>query len=131
MSLSEMLARLAGKTKAIFSVSTSGEWLDTPEGKHSEQIGELVYNDLERASVNVEKRRIILENGAKLTINQVSRNIADKSANDADIVRANVMEWIEEAADAVDDEDDDVIQMNIRTWLKDERKSARNARHGT
>jgi hypothetical protein len=128
MKLSEILANFAGKTKAIFGTSMSGEWLDSPEGQRWEQVGELVYNELELASVNVKNRRIILETGGKLTINQVSRNIADKSANEFSIIRANVMEWIEEAADAIDDDDDHVIQMNIRAWLKDERKSARNQR---
>ena len=102
--------------------------MDTSEGKQWEAISEVVYNELENAKVNASKQRIIVD-GARLTINQTARNIADKTHNDVDEVREHVMLWLEEAADP-DDPNCDEMEMagNIERWVDDARRAAQSSK---
>jgi hypothetical protein len=131
MSLGGIIARILGKPKAQSSASDGwGGWLDTPEGKRWEAVGESVYSELEEAKVNVHTRRIVLGDSATLTIDQVARRIADKTGQNAEAVQEHVMLWLEEAADSDDEERDDEVNMEsaIESWLDDVRRSARPSR---
>ncbi len=124
MSLGGIIARILGKPKAASASSAGwGGWLDTPEGKKWEAVGESVYGELEEAKANVHTRRIILVDGATLTIDQVARRIADKTDQDIAAVQEHVMLWLEEAADSDDEERDDDLDMGaaIERWLNDVR----------
>ena len=125
MSLSGIIAKLLGKPKTQSTPAGWGGWLDTSEGKEWEAISEVIYGELETAKVNACKRRIILDDGVKLTIHQAARNLADKTGHDVDAVREHVMLWLEEAADA-DDADCDDMEMaaDIERWIDDARKGS-------
>ena len=76
------------------------------------------------------KRRIFLPDGSKMTINQVTRRISDKTGHDPAAVREHVMSWLEEAADSDDPERDDDMQMgeDISRWINDARRSSQELR---
>ena len=131
MSFGSIVARLLGKPKNQGDTSSGwGDWLDTPEGKSWEAASELVYDELEAAKVHVHKRCIIFDDGAKLTINQVARRIADKTGQAVEAVTEHVMLWLEEAADSDDEERDDGVDMGsaIELWVEDVRRSAQSSK---
>ena len=131
MSLSGIIAKLLGKPKTQGAASAGwGGWLDTQEGKEWEAVSEVVYGELETAKVNARKRRIILDDGAKLTINQVAQRIADKAGTDADAVCEHVMLWLEEAADSDDPDRDDEMEMarDIERWIADARRTPQSSK---
>ena len=123
MSLGRIIAKLFGKSKPQKQEITGwGGWLDTPEGKAWEALSEVVYNELETAKANVHKRRIIWRDGAKLckiTINQVAKQIAEKTGNEAEAVNEHVMMWLEEAAESDNPDRDDDIEFRdeIAKWI--------------
>ena len=122
-----IIAKLLGKSKAQSSASAGwGDWLDTTEGKKWEALGELVYAELEAAKVNIHKRRIILIDSEELTIHQVARRLAEKTGENLEAVREQVMLWLEEAAESDDEEHDDGLDMGsaIERWIDDVRRSA-------
>ena len=126
MSLSSIIAKLLRKPKTQTGTPAGwGDWLDTSEGKRWEAVSGVVYGELEAAKVNARKRRITLDGGAKLTINQVTQRIADKTGNDAEAVREHVMLWLEEAADSDDPDRDDEMEMarDIDRWIDDARRA--------
>ena len=125
MSLSGIIAKLLGKPKTPRGAPTGwGGWLDTSEGKEWEALSEVVYGELEAAKVDARKRRIVLDAGTKLTINQVARSIADKTGDDVDAVREHVMLWLEEAADP-EDPDCDEMKMagDVERWMDNARRA--------
>ena len=132
MNLGSIIAKLLGKPKSQSDATTGwGGWLDTPEGKLWEAVGETVYDELDEAKVNVHKRRIILGDGQRLTINQAARRITDKSGHDIEAVRENVMLWLEEVAIDSDDEDRDAdvdIRTAIDQWVHDARSFVQPSR---
>ena len=130
MSLSSMIAKLLGKSKTPGHAPTGwGGWLDTAEGKQWEAVGEAVYDALETAKINVHARRIIMDDGAKLTLNQAAKRLADKTGSDADAIREHIMSWLEEAADSDDEERDDGLDMGnvIERWIDDARRSTKSS----
>ena len=127
MNIGQILGAFFSKTKSYPPADSWGGWLDTPEGKRWEGIGIFVYEKLEDARVSVKKRLIIMD-GKKLTLNQAADRIMEKTEYERAEIKEHLIIWLEEASDAIEgdseDADDDVIDNLTRAWVKAERSLA-------
>jgi hypothetical protein len=127
MNIGRIIGNFFSKTKNNPPADSWGGWLDTPEGKRWEGVGIFVYEKLEDARVSVKKRLIIMD-GKKLTLNQATARIMEKTEYERAEIKEHVILWLEEASDAIErdseDADDDVIDEITRAWVKAERSLA-------
>lgn len=128
MNFQNIIAKIFGNPKMQRKASVGwGGWLDTAAGKKWEAIGEMVYDKLEEAKINVHKRQIIFgePTSAKLTINQMARRLVDKTGEDVKVIREHLMLWLEEAADSDNEERDEDVDMDsaIARWISDVKKT--------
>lgn len=127
MNISGILSRFFSKAKNYPPADSWGGWLETAEGKRWEGIGIFVYEKLEDAKISVKKRLIIMD-GKKLTLNQATARIMEKTEYERSEIREHMILWLEEASDAIErdseDADDDVIDDLTRAWVKAERSLA-------
>jgi hypothetical protein len=71
-------------------------WMCSPEGQESEQARDAVWPMLETADVDAKKRKIIWEDGHKLTIAEsVQRIHAAYPDLAVDVIESKVISWLE------------------------------------
>ena len=133
MSLAHIIAKFFGGATPASQASIGwGGWLDTAKGKRWEAIGEVVYDELAEAKVNVHKRQIIIpgEPVAKLTIQQAVRRIAGKTGLDIEVVREHLLLWLEEAAESDNEKRDEEVDMEsaIARWVAEANKLVKSSR---
>ena len=58
------------------------EWMDAPEGQHSIDALDLVFDALEHAGVDARRRKIIWDDGKRLSIKQSVERILNGKATD-------------------------------------------------
>ena len=109
----------------FFSLSpskVSESWFDTDEGKRTEEIGEKVYDFLEEAKANAEKRLILFKN-ENLSGEQIVELLAKKYELKFNESMWHFLEWLGEAALPTDpDVDYDQDVKITKLWIQDYRK---------
>jgi len=123
MKFGAILFKILGKTPLQSEAPNGwGGWLDTDEGKRWEATSENVYQELETAKVDINKRLILVLDGQKtkrLTLNQAVKRVADKIGEDIRDVREHVLSWLEEAADLTDADRDEESNEAIQRWINE------------
>ena len=123
MKFGAILFKILGKTPLQSEAPNGwGGWLDTDEGKRWEATSENVYQELETAKVDINKRLILVLDGQKtkrLTLNQAVKRVADKIGEDIRDVREHVLSWLEEAADLADADRDEESNEAIQRWINE------------
>ena len=123
MKFGAILFKILGKTPLQSEAPNGwGSWLDTDEGKRWEATSENVYQELETAKVDINKRLILVLDGQKtkrLTLNQAVKRVADKIGEDIRDVREHVLSWLEEAADLADADRDEESNEAIQRWINE------------
>ena len=123
MKFGAILFKILGKTPLQSEAPNGwGGWLDTDEGKRWEVTSENVYQELETAKVDINKRLILVLDGQKtkrLTLNQAVKRVADKIGEDIRDVREHVLSWLEEAADLADADLDEESNEAIQRWINE------------
>ena len=74
-------------------------WMDSPEGQHSIEALDLVFDALEHAGVDAKRRKIVWDDGKRLSIEQsVERIHAAHPDVPRDQIEGHVCGWLESCA---------------------------------
>ena len=74
-------------------------WMDSPEGQHSIEALDLVFDALEHAGVDAKRRKIVWDDGKRLSIEQsVERIHAAHPDVPRDQIESHVCGWLESCA---------------------------------
>lgn len=72
------------------------DWMDSPEGELSSEVRDTVWPLLEKADVDAKNRKIIWEDGKKLSISEsVQRIHADYPDFPLELIETHVIGWLE------------------------------------
>ena len=102
-------------------------WMDSPEGQHSIESLDLVFDALEHAGVDAKRRKIVWDDGKRLSIEQsVERIHAAHPDVPRDQIESHVCGWLESCApDSYSERQLEELDRLTGPWLADyERKSA-------
>ncbi|HKN46132.1 MAG TPA: hypothetical protein VJW23_19650 [Propionibacteriaceae bacterium] len=102
-------------------------WMDSPEGQHSIEALDLVFDALEHAGVDAKRRKIVWDDGKRLSIEQsVERIRAAHPDVPRDQIESHVCGWLESCApDSYSERQLEELDRLTGPWLADyERKSA-------
>ena len=102
-------------------------WMDSPGGQHSIEALDLVFDALEPADVDAKRRKIVWDDGRRLSIEQsVERIHAAHPDVPQDQIESHVCGWLESCAPASYSERQlEELDRLTGPWLADyERKSA-------
>ena len=102
-------------------------WMDSPGGQHSIEALDLVFDALEHADVDAKRRKIVWDDGRRLSIEQsVERIHAAHPDVPQDQIESHVCGWLESCAPASYSERQlEALDRLTGPWLADyERKSA-------
>ena len=71
-------------------------WMDSPEGQHSIEVLDLIFDALEHAGVDAKRRKIVWDDGKRLSIEQsVERIHAAHPDVPRDQIESHVCGWLE------------------------------------
>ena len=74
-------------------------WMDSPEGQHSIEALDLIFDALEHAGVDAKRRKIVWDDGRRLSIEQsVERIHAAHPDVPRDQIESHVCGWLESCA---------------------------------
>jgi len=72
------------------------EWMGSAEGEQSGEVSDAVWGLLEKADVDAKKRKIIWEDGKRLSISEsVQRIHADRPDFPPELIEEHVIGWLE------------------------------------
>ena len=102
-------------------------WLDSPEGQNAEEAIFLVGEVLENCTVDAKERKIVWEDGKRLSIPQTAERIHSKSQSDLPLstIQTHVEGWIEMHYEPQDLNEKEMEEFEdlIEDWIQDEHKS--------
>ena len=106
------------------------EWMETPEGQQSVEARDLVFGALENAGVDARQRKIIWDDGQRLSIEQsVERIHAGCPDMPFDQIEMRVLGWLESCApESCSERELGELDELIEPWLKNHRRKSRPAK---
>ena len=105
------------------------EWMDTPEGQQSIEAHDLVFDALENAGVVPRQRKIVWDDGQRLSIEQsVARIHALHPDTPLGHIENHVVGWLESCApESCSERELEELDELIEPWLKDHQRKSRPA----
>ena len=102
------------------------EWMDAPEGQQSIEALDLVFDALEHAGVDARQRKIVWDDGKRLSIEQSAERIhAEHPDVPRDLIETHVVGWLEGLApESYSERQLEELDRLTEQWFDDyERKS--------
>ncbi len=110
------------------------DWMDSPEGELSSDVLNVVWGLLEKADVDAKNRKIIWEDGKRLSITEsVQRIHADYPAFPIEMTEDHLIGWLEMefAPPTYSQEQLDELDQLTEKWIEDhERQAAATQKRG-
>ena len=103
-------------------IEASFEWLDEPELDMNDEIRELAWEALQNADVDAVNRRIIWEDGIRLTIDESVQRIHQQYPEfPLDLIESKVIVWLEQvfAPESYSREQMDELDRLTAAWVDD------------
>jgi hypothetical protein len=102
------------------------EWMDTPEGQQSIEAHDLVFDALENAGVDPRQRKIVWDDGQRLSI---ERSVARIHAGHPDTplghIEIHVVGWLESCApESCSERELEELDELIEPWLNDHQRKS-------
>ncbi|MGH8288508.1 MAG: hypothetical protein ACREV7_05695 [Steroidobacteraceae bacterium] len=97
-------------------------WMDSSEGQQSIEALDIVWPLLENAGVDAKRRKIIWEDGQRLSITQSAQRIhADYPDLPPDLIEAKVISWLESgfAPESYSPQQLDELDRLTEKWIED------------
>jgi hypothetical protein len=108
-----------------------GDWMDSPEGELSSEVSEAVWMLLEKVDVDAKHRKLIWEDGERLSITEsVQRIHADYPAFPLELIETHLIGWLEMdfAPPTYSQEQLDELDRLTEKWIEDHERQARAER---
>ena len=104
--------------------------MDTPEGQHSIDALDLVFDALEHAGVDARRRKIIWDDGKQLSIKQsVERIHAGHPDVPRDQIESHLCGWLENCApESYSERQLEEHDQLVGPWIDDYQRTSRNAK---
>jgi hypothetical protein len=105
-------------------------WMDSPEGEHSGEVSDAVWAVLEKADVDAKKRKIIWEDGARLSITEsVQRIHAGYPDYRRELIEEHLVGWLEMefAPPTYSQKQLDELDRLIEKWIESHERQAEAA----
>ena len=105
------------------------EWMDAPEGQHSIEALDLVFDALAHAGVDARQRKIVWADGKRLSIGQSAARIhAGHPGVARDLIEAHVVGWLESCVpESCSEREIEELDRLIEPWLDDYESRSRAA----
>ena len=106
------------------------DWMDSPEGELSSEVLEAVWMVLEKADVDAKNRKIIWEDGNRLSITEsVQRIHADYPELPLELIEEHLIGWLEMefAPPTYSQEQLDELDRLTEKWVDDHERQAEAA----
>jgi hypothetical protein len=103
-----------------FRVDDSIGWSDIPEDPLSDQIMDMVWDMLDKATLNARKRKIVWPDGQKLSINLSVKRIHEQHPTfPTDLIENNVIDWLVQVMPPDIDTEQQIDELNRlkQKWL--------------
>src|ERR1700759_5281342 len=106
------------------------EWMDAPEGPHSIDALDLVFDALEHAGVDARRRKIIWDDGKRLSIKQsVERIHAGHPDVPRDQIESHLCGWLENCAPKSYSEHQlEELDQLVGPWIDEYQRASRTAK---
>ena len=104
-----------------------GQWMDSPEGELASEVSDAVWTLLETADVDAKDRKIIWQDGQRLSITEsVQRIHADRPDFPPDLIEEHLIGWLEMefAPPTYSQKQLDELDRLIEKWIKDHERQA-------
>ena len=104
-----------------------GDWMDSPEGKLSREVSDTVWMLLEKVDVDAKNRKIIWQDGQRLSITQsVQRIHADRPDFPLDLIEEHLINWLEMefAPSSYSQKQLDELDRLTEKWIEDHERQA-------
>lgn len=98
-------------------------WLDTPDGKAFEDLGEEIYAQLDFFKIDAEKK-LFCRGKSKMLLDEVVAKVAAEVKEEVGDVREHVLMYMMEASESVDPEFEgtqEYVDM-MQAWAEEERE---------
>ena len=97
------------------------DWMNSPEGQLADEARELVWPMLRKADVDAKRRKIVWEDGQRLSIPQSARRIHAKYPHlPLDLIEDKVITWLETfAPETYSQEQLDELDELVEEWQVD------------
>jgi hypothetical protein len=98
------------------------DWMNSPAGQESEEVREVVWPLLERADVDAKRRKILWEDGQRLTVEQSAKRIKAAHPDLAfDVIRDKVISWLELGFSPEDRSQEELDELDrlLDEWLEE------------
>ena len=103
------------------------DWMDSPEGERSSEVSDIVWMLLEKADVDAKNRKIIWEDGKRLSITEsVQRIHADYQDFPLEMIEEHLIGWLEMefAPPTYSQEQLDELDRLTEKWIDDHERQA-------
>jgi hypothetical protein len=106
------------------------EWMDAPEGQHSIDALDLVFDALEHAGVDARRRKIMWDDGKQLSIKQsVERIHAGHPDVPRDQIESHLCGWLENCAPKSYSEHQlEELDQLVGPWIDEYQRASRTAK---
>ena len=107
------------------------DWMDSPEGELSGDVSDAVWAMLQKADVDAKRRKIIWEDGKRLSITEsVQRIHADRTDFPPELIKEHVIAWLEVefAPPHYSQKQLDELDRLTEKWIDDHQRQAEAAR---
>ena len=106
------------------------EWMDAPEGQHSIDALDLVFDALEHAGVDARRRKIIWGDGKQLSIKQsVERIHAGHPDVPRDQIESHLCGWLENCApESYSERQLEELDQLVGPWIDEYQRASRTAK---
>lgn len=104
------------------------DWMDSPRGQLSNEVREEVWHMLERVDVDAQNRRIIWDDGQRLSISEsVERTVQAHRQFPADLIETHLIAWLEMefVPEHYSQEQLDELDVLTEQWILDHHKRIR------
>ena len=119
-----------GEDNPFAFLDDSDDWMDSPEGQLSSEALEAVWSVLENADVDAKHRKIIWQNGKKLSIAEsVQRIHADYPDFPPELIEDHLIGWLEMefAPPTYSQEQLDELDRLTEKWIDDHERQTEAA----
>ncbi len=101
------------------------KWLESENGQQSMEAVDYVFEALEGADLDITGRRIIWDDGQKLTIDQSVEKIHKHTGINIESIRSHIIGWLELGYEpkGLDDEKMEQFESQIDAWIDEYEKS--------
>ncbi len=107
------------------------DWMDSPEGELSSEVSDAVWMSLEKADVDAKNRKIIWEDGKRLSITEsVQRIHADRPDFPLELIETHLIGWLEMefAPPTYSQKQLDELDRLTDKWIEDHERQANAGR---